>query len=288
MKNVGGQALIEGIMMKNSNLKSISIRKATGEILTTTKNLKENPLKNIPVIRGIYILILSIIEGSEDINYSASFFEEDETNEDKEDFLQKYFKIDTDKVIQISSFIFSIIIAILMFTVFPSLITKLIEKKSNAVFAIIEGIIKILIFISYIYMVSKLPDIKRVFMYHGAEHKSIFAYEKGLDLTVENVKSMPRLHPRCGTNFITVTLIVSILANSFIQIDDISSRIIIKLLIFPLIAGISYEVIKIAGKNDNFITKLLIFPGMMLQKITTKEPDEKQIEVAIEALKKVI
>lgn len=288
MKNVGGQALIEGIMMKSSNLKSISIRKSTGEILTKTKELKENPVKNIPIIRGIYIIILSAIEGSEDINYSASFFEEEESETKKDSFFNKYLKIDIDKILQMLSFIFAILIAVFMLLILPAILTKQLEQNSNAIFSIIEGLIKITIFIIYIYGISQIPDIKRVFMYHGAEHKSIFAYEKGLDLTVENIKSMPRLHPRCGTNFITVTLIISILANSFIQIDDIFSRIIIKIVIFPLIAGISYEIIKIAGKSENILTKLLILPGMLLQKITTKEPDEKQIEVAIEALKKVI
>lgn len=287
MKNVGGQALIEGIMMKNSHLKSISIRKSSGEILTKTKELKENPVKNIPILRGIYIVILSAIEGSEDINYSSSFFEED-FEPKKDSFLKKYFKIDIDKILQTVSFIFAILIAVFMLSILPAILTKQLGQNSNAIFSIIEGIIKIFIFIIYIYGISHIPDIKRVFMYHGAEHKSIFAYERGLDLTIENIKSMPRLHPRCGTNFITVTLIISIIANSFIQIDDIFSRIIVKMLIFPLIAGVSYEIIKIAGKSQNILTKLLILPGMFLQKITTKEPDEQQIEVAIEALKKVI
>lgn len=287
MKNVGGQALIEGIMMKSPELKSISIRKHTGEIITTTKKLKENPVKNIPVIRGIYSLITSVIEGSEDINYSASFFEDEDDKQSKfELFLEKYIKI--ENFMSIISFILAIFLAIFMFLFIPATVTKFFEKDSGILFSLIEGLIKISIFVSYIAIISKLPDMKKVFMYHGAEHKSIFAYEKGLELTVENIKKMPRLHPRCGTNFIAVTLIISILASSFIQVDSIIIRVFTKIIILPLIAGISYEVIKLAGKSGNILTNLLIFPGMMLQKITTQEPEDEQIEVAIVALKKVL
>ncbi|WP_455088810.1 DUF1385 domain-containing protein [Peptoanaerobacter stomatis] len=287
MKNVGGQALIEGIMMKSPELKSISIRKHTGEIITTTKKLKENPVKNIPVIRGIYSLITSVIEGSEDINYSASFFEDEDDKKSKfELFLEKYLKI--ENFMSIISFTLAIFLAIFMFLFIPATATKFFEKDFGILFSLIEGFIKISIFVSYIAIISKLPDMKKVFMYHGAEHKSIFAYEKGLELTVENIKKMPRLHPRCGTNFIAVTLIISILVSSFIQVDSIIIRVFTKIIILPLIAGISYEVIKLAGKSGNILTNLLIFPGMMLQKITTQEPEDKQIEVAIAALKKVL
>jgi membrane protein len=287
MKNVGGQALIEGIMMKSPELKSISIRKHTGEIITTTKKLKENPVKDIPVIRGIYSLITSVIEGSEDINYSASFFEDEDDKQSKfELFLEKYIKI--ENFMSIISFTLAIFLAIFMFLFIPATVAKFFEKDSGILFSLIEGFIKISIFVSYIAIISKLPDMKKVFMYHGAEHKSIFAYEKGLELTVENIKKMPRLHPRCGTNFIAVTLIISILASSFIQVDSIIIRVFTKIIILPLIAGISYEVIKLAGKSGNILTNLLIFPGMMLQKITTQEPEDEQIEVAIVALKKVL
>ena len=287
MKNVGGQALIEGIMMKSPELKSISIRKHTGEIITTKKKLKENPVKNIPVIRGIYSLITSVIEGSEDINYSASFFEDEDDKQSKfELFLEKYIKI--ENFMSIISFILAIFLAIFMFLFIPATVTKFFEKDSGILFSLIEGFIKISIFVSYIAIISKVPDMKKVFMYHGAEHKRIFAYEKGLELNVENIKKMPRLHPRCGTNFIAVTLIISILASSFIQVDSIIIRVFTKIIILPLIAGISYEVIKLAGKSGNILTNLLIFPGMMLQKITTQEPEDEQIEVAIVALKKVL
>lgn len=266
---IGGQALIEGIMMKTDRKKSIAIRTKDGEIIVKNKNIEDSKYKKIPFIRGIYQLFSSLFQGIEDLNYSQSFFDEkDGENSDMTVYL---------------SLIASFAIAIFGFSFLPSFIASLLKIENNYIFSMIEGVIKITIFIIYMYFISRIEDIKRVFMYHGAEHKTVFAYERGLNLTVDNIKKMPRLHPRCGTNFICIVLIISIIFNFFIITNNILIRVFIKILILPLVSAISYEIIKLAGKSHNIIFKIISFPGLMMQKITTKEPDDSMIEVAIKA-----
>ncbi len=288
-QNVGGQALIEGIMMKSEKVKSIAIRKKDESILVTSEEIKPSKyakLKKIPFVRGIFVLIESMVEGTKDINYAASFYAEDESDEVGmfEKIMVKLFKDKAEKVATAISVILAFAIAIGLFIVLPAFLVKSSNEDATIFSSFKEGLIKIGFFVAYIYIISLMNDIKRVFQYHGAEHKSIFAYEKGLELTVENVKEMPRLHPRCGTNFIFVVMMVSIFIFSFFTFENVLMRSMLKLIFFPIVAGIAYEIIKFAGKYQNPLTKILILPGLLMQKITTREPDEKQIEVAIAAL----
>jgi DNA (cytosine-5-)-methyltransferase len=284
---VGGQALIEGVMMRCGKKKAIAIRKPNGEIFT--KKLKpyilfENSvIYQIPFIRGIFILINSMIEGSKDLTYSASFFMEDEENSKLEQWLEKFFGKNTQKIVDGAIFIFSFLFAMFLFVFLPTMIARN-QLQHTWFISLKEGIVKILLFIAYLFLVSRTKDIHRVFEYHGAEHKSVFCYEQGKPLTVENVRKMSRFHPRCGTNFIFLILIVSVLVFSFVNVRVVLVRSVIKLALFPVVSGISYEILKIAGCRDFFAIKLFVYPGMLLQHITTQEPDDSQIEVAISAL----
>lgn len=284
---VGGQALIEGVMMRCGKKKAIAIRKPNGEIFT--KKLKpyilfENSvIYQIPFIRGIFILINSMIEGSKDLTYSASFFMEDEENSKLEQWLEKFFGKNTQKIVDGAIFIFSFLFAMFLFVFLPTMIARN-QLQHTWFISLKEGIVKILLFIAYLFLVSRTKDIHRVFEYHGAEHKSVFCYEQGKPLTVENVRKMSRFHPRCGTNFIFLILIVSVLVFSFVNVRVVLVRSVIKLALFPVVSGISYEILKIAGCRDFFAIKLFVYPGMLLQHITTQEPDDIQIEVAISAL----
>ncbi|MBP2027997.1 uncharacterized protein YqhQ [Acetoanaerobium pronyense] len=286
--SVGGQALIEGVMMKSEEKKAIAIRKSNGEIVLKTENIKSagNKLRKVPFVRGVFMLIDSMVQGSKDINYSASFFEEEEEVDGFfENLMTKIFKENADKVATVISMVIAVALALGLFVILPSFVVSFSESDTGALKSLKEGIIKVGFFVAYIYLISLLSDIKRVFQYHGAEHKSIQAYERDLELTVENVKKMPRLHPRCGTNFIFVVLMVSTFIFSFISTESILLRSLLKVIMLPIVSGISYEIIKLAGKGNDPFTKALVFPGLMLQKITTKEPDERQIEVAIASLK---
>ena len=288
-QNVGGQALIEGVMMKSEKAKSIAIRKQDDSILVTSEDIKPSKyskLKKIPFLRGMFVLVESMVEGTKDINYAASFYAEDDSDEVDlfEKIMVKLFKDKAEKAATMISVIFAFAIAIGLFIVLPAFLVKGSNEDATMFSSLKEGLIKICFFVAYMYIISLMNDIKRVFQYHGAEHKSIFAYEKGLELTVDNVKKMPRLHPRCGTNFIFVVLMVSTFVFSFFTFENVLTRSILKLIFFPVVAGIAYEIIKIAGKYQNPFTRVLILPGLLMQKITTREPDEKQIEVAIAAL----
>lgn len=281
--------MIEGVMMRCERVKAIAVRKPDGEIIVKKTEPKGwlygSKLRKIPFLRGLFILIDSVIEGGKDLTYSANFYLEDEEEETKFDrFLKKIFGDHTEKVLNTLVTVFSFALAIGLFIVLPTFLAKNNVDKTYLV-SLKEGLIKISIFVAYLFLMSQLNDIRRVFQYHGAEHKSVYCYEQGKELTVENVKSMSRLHPRCGTNFIFLVLIVSVLIFSFVNIRTIWLRSIVKLLLFPLVSGISYELIRLAGQKENFFTRLMVYPGMMLQKITTKEPDESQIEVAIASIK---
>lgn len=286
--SVGGQALIEGVMMKSEEKKAIAIRKSNGEIVLKTENIKngQNKLRKVPFVRGVFMLIDSMVQGSKDINYSASFFEEEEEVDGfLENLMTKIFKENADKVATVISMIIAVALALGLFVILPSFVVSLSESNTGALKSLKEGIVKVGFFVAYIYLISLLSDIKRVFQYHGAEHKSIQAYERDMELTLENVKKMPRLHPRCGTNFIFVVLMVSTFIFSFVSTESILLRSLLKVIMLPIVSGISYEIIKLAGKGNDPFTKALVFPGLMLQKITTKEPDDRQIEVAIASLK---
>lgn len=294
--NVGGQAVIEGVMMKNQDKLAVAVRKNDGEIIVDKKDVssfaKKLNIHKIPFLRGSIMLIETMIEGIKALNFSASFFEDSSSEESKfDEFLKKIFKDKTDDVLIFISMLIAILLSVSLFMVLPTFIGGILKNMIDNIYMLnfTEGLIRISFFILYIKIISKNEDIKRVFKYHGAEHKTIYCYESDMDLTVENAKTFTTLHPRCGTNFVFIVLMVSMFVFSLFGWPDPLTRVIFRVIMLPVIAGISYEVIKLAGKNDkNPILKVIIFPGLMLQKITTIEPDDEQLEVAIESLKAVI
>ena len=290
----GGQALIEGVMMKCGSSKAIAVRKSNGTIEVKREKLsvpKDGSIKKLPFVRGMFMLVESMVEGGKDLTYSANLYAEgfDEEEESKFDrWLRKVFGDRLDDVINMVSIVLSVIIAVGLFIVLPTVIGKGAAADRTFTVALREGALKLSIFVGYLLLMSQVKDIKRVFQYHGAEHKSIFAYEQGIELNVENVKKMGRLHPRCGTNFMFVVIAISIAIFSFVGIRNVWLRSLVKIAVFPLMAGISYEIIRFAGKHQNGFTRAMVWPGLMMQKITTKEPDDSQIEVAIASLKAVL
>ena len=291
MTTIGGQALIEGIMMRGPKDVAIAVRKPNDEIVLKKEELNTLGMRykffRLPFIRGVVGLIESMILGINSLMYSAEFFEED-IEDDKEYFLDKVFKDKAETVEIIITLIFSLLLTIGLFILLPSFFTNLFKNKikSPFLFNLIEGLIRIIIFLIYVVSISKMEDVDRVFEYHGAEHKTIHCYENGEELTVENVKKYPILHPRCGTSFLFMVMLVSILVLSFFGWPNPLQRFLIRLLMLPVIAGISYEINRLIGKSNSRFAYYLSYPGLFLQKIATvKEPDGEQIEVAIVALK---
>ncbi len=291
---VGGQAVIEGVMMRGTKGLATAVRLPNGSIEVKKESseslTKKNKFLGFPIIRGFISLIESLIIGIKSLEYSASFFEDDEEeSESKFDkWFEKVFKEKGNSVLMGISLVFSLAFSTLLFFILPTALTSLVKKAitSNVVVLnIIEGIIRVIIFISYIFIVGKLEDIKRVYQYHGAEHKTIFCYESGIDLTPENAKKFGRLHPRCGTNFLFLVMVISIIIFSFTGWQSIGQRVISRVLLLPVVSGVTYEVIKWLGKSDSKISKIIAWPGLLLQKITTQEPDESMLEVAITSLK---
>nr|WP_317332220.1 DUF1385 domain-containing protein [uncultured Romboutsia sp.] len=292
--SVGGQAVIEGVMMQSKDQRAIAVRKSDGKIVLKKNNIKswinETNINKIPFLRGSFILLETMIEGIKSLNFSSEFFIEDGEEDAFDRFIKKIFKDKAnDAIIGISlvlSLLFSVGIFILIPTTVGGIFSKIIDNK--LILNLIEGIIRISILFAYIVIISQNRDIKRVFQYHGAEHKSIHCYESGLELTVENAKKFTTLHPRCGTNFLFIVMLTSIILFSFFGWPNPLVRIFMRILFIPIVAGISYEIIKFLGKYNNKFTKIVAYPGMMLQKFTTKEPDDEQLEVALTALKAVI
>ncbi|GIM31209.1 DUF1385 domain-containing protein [Paraclostridium bifermentans] len=292
---VGGQAVIEGVMMQSKNKRAIAVRKNDGEIIIRKRNIKswisDKNIDKIPFLRGAFILIETMIEGINSMNFSSEFFLDDEEEESAFDkFINKLFKDKANDVIIIISLIIGLFFAMLLFVVTPTMIGGLFSKfiNSDLILNLIEGFTRICILFIYILLISMNRDIKRVFEYHGAEHKAIYCYENDLDLTVENARKFKTQHPRCGTNFLFIVMFTSIILFSFFGWPNPIIRIIMRIVCVPIVAGISYEIIKLLGKYNNILTKIVAYPGMMLQKLTTKEPDDKQLEVALKALDAVI
>ena len=293
--NIGGQALIEGIMMKGPHKMATAVRKSNGEIEIKTSDIKstfKNKFFKLPLIRGSFMLIESMISGVKELMYSASFFEDTMEEDAIDRFLKKVFKDKADNAIIYVSLILALVFSVGIFIILPSLLTSFLERFTDNSFILnlVEGIIRVSIFIVYALLISKLDDIKRVFKYHGAEHKTIYCYENGEELIVENVRKYSTLHPRCGTSFIVNVLIISILVFSLFKWPNPFMRVVIRLLMLPVIAGISYELNRFLGKCDshNIFVKILTYPGFLIQKITTSEPDDSMMEVAIAAMKEVI
>ena len=287
--DVGGQAVIEGVMMRGRKGLAIAVRKDSGDIdikfEETIPVTKKHKVINIPFVRGIFVLIDSLKTGIKCLNYSSSLFDETEPSK-FEDWLREKFGDKTNDIVMGFSMFLGLIMAIGLFVAFPSIISSLFEKsiRSSLVLNIIEAIIRAMVFILYIVGISKMEDMYRVFQYHGAEHKTIFCYEAEEKLTVENVKKFSRFHPRCGTNFLFLIMFVSIFVFSFTGWGGIVQRILLRILLIPVVSGISYEIIKWLGKSESKLSKLIAYPGLQFQKLTTKDPDDDQIEVAIASL----
>lgn len=293
---VGGQALIEGVMMQSKEKRAIAIRKSDGDIeiekVKIKSWIKDKNIDKIPFIRGSFILIENMIEGINSLNYSSEFFMDGEDEEeDKFDiFIKKIFKDKANDVVLGISMIFAMLISVGMFVLIPTLIGGLFSKfiSNEVILNLIEGIIRILILFAYIIIISKNKEIERTFQYHGAEHKAVHCYENNLELTVENARKFTTLHPRCGTNFLFIVMSTSIILFSFFGWPNPLVRVIMRIVCIPIVAGISYEIIRFLGKYNNKLTKIVAYPGMTLQKFTTKEPDDSQLEVALAALKAVL
>lgn len=285
--SIGGQAVIEGVMMRGPSTVALAVRKEDGEIFIKTDRksplTKKNKFLSLPIIRGAVALIDSLITGTKYLSDSGDIFEGNEENINNKKSLK-------DKLILGATLLVSLGISLLLFALFPTIVADFAKRFTQNTFLIniFEGIIKVIIFLAYVFFIGKLDDIKRIFQYHGAEHKTIFCYENEEELTVENVRKYGTLHPRCGTNFMFTVIIIGILVFSVFGWPNLSYRIFLRIALLPLIAGISYEFIKWQGKSDSGFAKIMSLPGLYLQKLTTNEPDDSQIEVAIESLKAVI
>ena len=294
--SIGGQALIEGILMRGPKSQAIVCRTADG-LVEKTENLKlikdRYPILGWPFIRGCVMFLDSLIKGMQALTYSANLIPPEEQGEpDKLDkWIEAHFPEEkAQKLIIGSAVVLGIALALFLFIFLPTLIVGLIPPlKSNYLIRnLSEGLLKILILLAYMKLSSNVKDIKRVFSYHGAEHKTIFCYEHRLPLTVDNVRKESRFHPRCGTSFLLVVVVVSIIVNSFVHVDNSFLRMLCHLLLLPAVVGISYEINRWCGKHDNILSAVLSAPGKWLQRITTNEPDDSMIECAIRALELVI
>ena len=295
---IGGQALIEGILMRGPEKDAIVVRAPEGLVtkVTERKFIKDKfPILGWPIIRGMATFISSIITGVKALMFSADYFPDDESTQPSkfDQWLEKHVPAEKlQNVLVAFSVILSLGMTLVLFMLLPTFIAGLFHAQSAALHNLIEGVVKVLIFLAYLILCSKQKDVRRVFCYHGAEHKTIFCYEAGLPLTVENARIQPKHHPRCGTSFLFVVIIVSILVSSlvfpYINWQNIWVRIGVKLLLLVPVVGITYEFNRAVGAHDNKLTRILSAPGMWMQNFTTNEPDDSMLEVAIEALKLVL
>ena len=295
---IGGQAVMEGVMMRNGDRYAVAVRKPDHEIEVNVKEYKgiggNTIWKKVPLVRGVISFIDSLVLGMSTLMYSASFFEDEEeqpegkkrekrTEETKESQEAK------QKALMTGVVIFSVVLAVAIFMILPYYMSTLFQKvtDSQTVVAVMEGVLRLVIFIGYLLLISRMKDIQRVFMYHGAEHKCINCIEHGLDLNVENVRISSKEHKRCGTSFLMFVVIISIILFLFIRVDSHTLRLVIRLLLVPVIAGVSYEVLRLAGRYDNPVINILSKPGMWMQGLTTKEPDDEMIQVGIASVEAV-
>lgn len=291
--NIGGQAVLEGIMMKNRDRYAVAVRKPDGEIFVQTEEFhsvtgRYKKLTTIPFIRGVFNFIDSMVLGIKTLTFSASFYEEEEEEKEFSEAEQKK-KEKKESLLMAGTVAFSIVAAVAIFMVLPYFLSSLMKPvvPSYHLRTVIEGFVRIGIFIIYILLISRMKDIQRTFMYHGAEHKCINCIEHGLPLTVENVRNSSRQHKRCGTSFLFFVLAISIILLLLIRVESPLMRVVVRIALLPVIAGVSYEVLKLAGNSDNPFVNLLSKPGMAIQKMTTSEPDDGMIEVAIQAVEAV-
>lgn len=285
---IGGQAVMEGVMMKNKDHYAVAVRKPDGNIEVKKEEFKgissKCKLFRVPFIRGIFSFIDSLTLGMSTLTYSASFYEEEEDTKKTE---QKKKKSDT--VFNVITIMISVILAVGIFMVVPFYLSQLLEKviSSKTLIILLEGVIRLLIFIIYIVLISFMKDIKRVYMYHGAEHKCINCIEHGMPLTVDNVRISSKEHKRCGTSFMLLVMCISILILMLVRFDSRILRLVARIVLIPVIAGISFELLRLAGTKENVFTNIISKPGLLLQRLTTKEPDDSMIEVGIASVEAV-
>ena len=296
--SVGGQAVMEGIMMRGVERSAIAVRVPDGRIhMKTYPNKKLGKWAKVPLIRGVVSFVSSLVQGTSTLMYSADVLEEYWTDEEAyepdkmEEWLNKKFgEKGTWNIMMYISVIIAIAFSVGIFILLPTVVVNWADGfiKSPVLLNLLEGIVRLLLFGLYVVLISKMEDIKRVFQYHGAEHKTIHCFEKNLELTPENAQQFYTLHPRCGTSFLVFVMVISLILFSLLGWPNLFWRITSRLLLLPVVAGLSYEVLKWAGRSDHWLVKALSIPGLYMQKLTTNEPDESQLEVAIAAVKAVM
>ena len=296
---VGGQAVMEGVMMKNQDRYAVAVRKPDHQIDVKVENykstIKNEKIRHLPIVRGVVNFVESLVLGMSTLMYSASFFEDEEEDNKKKNLSEEERKKleekekKQEKVLMGGTVAFSIVFALALFFALPYFLSGFFHKiiASETLIALIEGLIRLAIFLGYIAIISLTPDIKRVFMYHGAEHKCINCIEHGMELNVENVRKSSRLHKRCGTSFLLIVMLISIVFFMFIRVDSRILQLVLRLLLIPVIAGVSYEFIRLAGRYDNWFVNALSQPGLWMQRLTTKEPEDDMIEVGIASVEAV-
>ena len=305
---IGGQAVMEGVMMKNQEKYAVAVRKPDQEIVVETSTyeglIKNKKIRNMPILRGVFSFIESLVLGMKTLTFSASFFEEEEDEKSGSrkaekragakkpaptEEEQKKKEKRQENALMGGTVAISIVLAVAIFMVLPYYISVFFQRfiTSQTLLALLEGVIRLTIFIGYVAAISLMPDIKRVYMYHGAEHKCINCIEQGMDLTVENVRKSSRLHKRCGTSFLLIVMLISIVFFLFIRVDNRILQLLLRLVSIPVIAGVSYEFIRLAGRSDHMLVNLFSKPGLQLQRITTREPDDSMIEVGIASVEAV-
>lgn len=299
---------MEGVMMKNQEKYAVAVRKPDQEIVVETSTyeglIKNKKIRNMPILRGVFSFIESLVLGMKTLTFSASFFEEEEDEKSGSrkaekragakkpaptEEEQKKKEKRQENVLMGGTVAISIVLAVAIFMVLPYYISVFFQRfiTSQTLLALLEGVIRLTIFIGYVAAISLMPDIKRVYMYHGAEHKCINCIEQGMDLTVENVRKSSRLHKRCGTSFLLIVMLISIVFFLFIRVDNRILQLLLRLVLIPVIAGVSYEFIRLAGRSDHMLVNLFSKPGLLLQRITTREPDDSMIEVGIASVEAV-
>ena len=305
---IGGQAVMEGVMMKNQEKYAVAVRKPDQEIVVETSTyeglIKNKKIRNMPILRGVFSFIESLVLGMKTLTFSASFFEEEEEEKSGSrkaekragakkpaptEEEQKKKEKRQENALMGGTVAISIVLAVAIFMVLPYYISVFFQRfiTSQTLLALLEGVIRLTIFIGYVAAISLMPDIKRVYMYHGAEHKCINCIEQGMDLTVENVRKSSRLHKRCGTSFLLIVMLISIVFFLFIRVDNRILQLLLRLVLIPVIAGVAYEFIRLAGRSDHMLVNLFSKPGLLLQRITTREPDDSMIEVGIASVEAV-
>ena len=295
---IGGQAVLEGVMMRYGDEYAVAVRKPDGEIEIKKEKcmglVSRFHMNKVPIVRGVLSFIDSLVLGMTTLTYSSSFYEDEDpgqTADDREQPDEKTLKKQEqwESLMMAGTVVLSIAIAVVLFMLTPFFISSLLGKviTSELAIAALEGLFRILIFMGYMIAISQMKDIQRVFMYHGAEHKTIACIEHGMELTPENAASCSRLHKRCGTSFLLIVMIVSIICFMFIRVDGLIMRLIVRILLIPVIAGVSYEIIQWAGRHDNALVDLVSAPGLMLQRLTTREPDASMLEVAIASIEAI-